>query len=368
MATITEEAVHAALAEVVDPTFEATLAKLGTLSEVKLDGAKVLARVRVSSPAESVQVELRKRAEAALKAVGVDELALVFDVQVPTRETTSNDPIPAVRNVILVMSDKDGVGKSTVAANLALALARSGTRVGLLDADVYGPSVPTMLGIEGHPTSKDGKLIEPLKRFGVKLMSIGFLLEDPRQAVIWRGAMLHGALQQFISDVNWGELDYLVLDLPPGTGDVALTLAQNLKVTGAVMVTTPQEVAVIDVHKALSMCKKLDIPVLGIVENMSYFVDPSGERHALFGEGGGARLAEEWKTPVLAQIPIDPAVGRAGDAGTPVVQSDPTSASAKVFMALAENLSERIARLHRERACGDEAPVTEGPKRLRILR
>ncbi|NOY91303.1 MAG: Mrp/NBP35 family ATP-binding protein [Deltaproteobacteria bacterium] len=367
MAEITLENVQAALAAVEDPTFEATLAKLGTLDEVKLEGQKVSARVRVSSPTESVREEIRRRVEKALETLGMTQVSLEFDIQIPTRETTSNDPIPTVRNVILVMSGKGGVGKSTVAANLALALARSGTRVGLLDADVYGPSVPTMLGIQGHPSSKDGKRIEPLQRFGVKLMSIGFLLEDPKQAVIWRGAMLHGALQQFISDVNWGELDYLVLDLPPGTGDVALTLAQNLKVTGALMVTTPQEVALIDVHKALSMCKKLDIPVLGIVENMSYFVDPSGTRHALFGEGGGAKLAEEWKTPVLAQIPIDPAVGRAGDAGTPVVQADPTCASAKVFTAMAENLTERIARMHRERAGGEEAPVTAGPKRLRIV-
>ncbi len=367
MAEITLENVKAALATVEDPTFEATLGKLGTLSEGKREGDEVSAMVRVSSPAESVQAEILTRAEKALAELGVTQLSLEFDVQVPTRETTSNDPIPTVRNVILVMSGKGGVGKSTVAVNLALALARSGTRVGLLDADVYGPSVPTMLGISGHPSSKDGKRIEPLQRFGVKLMSIGFLLEDPKQAVIWRGAMLHGALQQFISDVNWGELDYLVLDLPPGTGDVALTLAQNLKVTGALMVTTPQEVALVDVHKALSMCKKLDIPVLGIVENMSYFVDPSGTRHALFGEGGGAKLADEWDTPVLAQIPIDPAVGRAGDAGTPVVQADPTCASAKVFTAMAENLTERIARMHRERAGGEQAPATAGPKRLRIV-
>ncbi|HTB73668.1 MAG TPA: Mrp/NBP35 family ATP-binding protein, partial [Polyangiaceae bacterium] len=192
--------------------------------------------------------------------------------QVHARAIGADDPLPGVKNIVLVMSGKGGVGKSSVATNLTLALSRAGFRTGLLDADIYGPSIPTMLGVAGRPVSLDGKTIEPLARFGVKLMSIGFLLEDPKAAVIWRGPMLHGALQQFMKDVAWGELDFLVMDLPPGTGDVTLTLSQRVKVTGAVMVTTPQAVATDDVFKSVSMCKKVNIPILGVVENMSWFI------------------------------------------------------------------------------------------------
>src|SRR6185295_6053932 len=265
---------------------------------------------------------------------------------------------PGVRNVILVMSGKGGVGKSTVAANLALALLRAGARVGLLDADIYGPSVPTMLGVEGHPSSADGVHIEPLERFGLKLMSIGFLVDDPKQAIVWRGPMLNGALTQFLRDVAWGKLDYLVLDLPPGTGDVALTLAQKVKVTGAVVVTTPQEVALVDVYKAVSMCEKLSIPILGVVENMSFFVDTAGVRHDLFGKGGGAKVAELAKAPLLAQIPIEQSVREWGDKGTPIVQAAPDSTAAKAFAALAEELASRIALVHFQRT-GGKAPATE---------
>ena len=304
----------------------------------------------------------------AVEPLGVEFVEVELKVDVPTRETTSTDPIPDVRNVILVMSGKGGVGKSTVATNLALALRRLGSRVGLLDADIYGPSIPTMLGVEGHPSSKDGKRIQPLQRFGIKLMSIGFLLEDPKQAVVWRGPMLHGALQQFVSDVDWGGLDYLVLDLPPGTGDVALTLAQKLKITGAVIVTTPQEVALQDVYKSVSMCQKLNVPILGVIENMSHFVDSAGVTHELFGSGGGQKIAEFAEAPLFGQIPIDPKVREWGDQGTPVVQAAPSSPSGQAFSAVADALAERVAMEHFERAGGDEAPEGEGPKRLRILR
>ena len=269
---------------------------------------------------------------------------------VPSREIGPGDPLPTVRNVILVMSGKGGVGKSTTATNLALALSRSGHRVGLLDADIYGPSIPTMLGVSGRPVSLDGKRIEPLTRFGVKIMSIGFLLEDPKQAIVWRGPMLHGALQQFLKDVNWGELDFLVLDLPPGTGDVALTLSQQLHATGAVIVTTPQPVATDDVYKSVSMCEKVNIPILGVVENMSYFVDTAGVRHELFGKGGGQAVAEFAKAPLLGQVAIDQSVREWGDKGTPVVQAAPESAIAKSFVEIAERLVEVIE----ARAGGDE--------------
>lgn len=249
--------------------------------------------------------------------------------------------MPGVRHVVLVTSGKGGVGKSTTATNLALALSRMGQRVGLLDADIYGPSIPTMLGITGRPVSLDGKSIEPLTRFGLKMMSIGFLLEDPKQAVVWRGPMLHGALQQFLNDVHWGELDFLVLDLPPGTGDVALTLSQRVRATGAVIVTTPQPVATDDVYKAVSMCKKVNIPVLGVVENMSYFVDSAGVRHEIFGKGGGQAVADFAEAPLLGQVAIDQKVREAGDAGVPIVQGLPDNATAQSFVKIAEALVER---------------------------
>jgi ATP-binding protein involved in chromosome partitioning len=256
----------------------------------------------------------------------------------PSRSPAPDDPVGGVHHVILVMSGKGGVGKSTTATNLAMALARAGHRTGLLDADIYGPSIPTMFGVSGRPVSTDGKTIEPLQRFGVKLMSIGFLLDDPKSAVIWRGPMLHGALQQFLKDVAWGDLDFLVLDLPPGTGDVALTLSQRVAVSGAVIVTTPQLVATDDVYKAVSMCTKVNIPVLGVVENMSYFVDTAGVRHELFGKGGGQAVADFANAPLLGQIPIDQSVREWGDKGTPVVQAAPESAIAKSFAALADSL------------------------------
>ncbi|HEY8946015.1 MAG TPA: Mrp/NBP35 family ATP-binding protein [Polyangiaceae bacterium] len=260
------------------------------------------------------------------------------EVQVPARPVAADDPVPEVKNVVLVMSGKGGVGKSTVATNLALALSRMGTRVGLLDADIYGPSIPTMLGIAGQPTS-DGQRITPLERFGVKLMSIGFLLEDPKSAVVWRGPMLHGALLQFLKDVAWGALDFLLLDLPPGTGDVALTLSQKVRASGAVVVTTPQEVALQDVYKSVSMCQKVGIPVLGVVENESYFVcDGCEKRHELFGAGGGQKVADFAQAPLLGQIPLHPSVREWGDAGTPIVQASPGSPTAQAFVRVAEAL------------------------------
>ena len=268
------------------------------------------------------------------------------------REIGPDDPVPDVKNVLLVMSGKGGVGKSTVACNLALALSRMGTRVGLLDADIYGPSIPTMLGISGQPMS-DGKKIRPLERYGVKLMSIGFLLEDPKTAVVWRGPMLHGALLQFLKDVDWGDLDYLLLDLPPGTGDVALTLSQRVRTNGAVIVTTPQEVALQDVYKAVTMAQKVGIPIVGVVENESYFVcNKCSERHELFGSGGGLKVAELAEAPLLGQIPLHPTVREWGDAGTPIVEAAPASPISGAFVAVAERLVERLSEMNAERTGG----------------
>jgi ATP-binding protein involved in chromosome partitioning len=261
------------------------------------------------------------------------------------RAIGEDDPVPGAKDVVLVMSGKGGVGKSTVAANLALALARSGKSVGLLDADMYGPSLPTMFGISGRPVS-DGSKIRPLVRFGVKLMSIGFLLDDEKAAVVWRGPMLHGALLQFLKDVDWGDLDYLLLDLPPGTGDIALTLSQRVRSSGAVIVTTPQEVALQDVYKSVSMAQKVGISVLGVVENESYFVcDGCQRRHEPFGRGGGEKVAAFAEAPLLGQIPMETAVREWGDAGTPIVEASPGSESARAFTGVADALIARIAEL-----------------------
>ncbi|HEX7480051.1 MAG TPA: Mrp/NBP35 family ATP-binding protein [Polyangiales bacterium] len=368
MPTPTVQTVEAALRGVIDPVFGKPMLELGLLSDISVGDATAALTATVASVSEDAHKEITSAVESALTALGIEHVDLRFRLEVPMRRTNADDPVPLVRNVILVMSGKGGVGKSTCAANLALALHRSGARVGLLDADIYGPSVPTMLGVSGHPRAIDGKSIEPMSRFGMKLMSIGFLLESDKDAVIWRGPMVQGALNQFFTDVAWGELDYLVLDLPPGTGDVALTLAQRLKSTGALIVTTPQEVALQDVYKSVSMCKKLNVPILGVVENMSYFVDPAGNKHEIFGSGGGAKIAAFAEAPLLGQIPLDPTVRQWGDDGTPIVQALPEHPTARAFVQVAEALSLRIARDAFERTGGEKAPDTHGPRRLKIMR
>ncbi|MFY0576986.1 Mrp/NBP35 family ATP-binding protein [Cystobacter fuscus] len=248
-----------------------------------------------------------------------------------------------MKNVILVGAGKGGVGKSTVSVNLATALARDGATVGLLDADFYGPSVPLMTGITEKPTSPDGKTLLPMEKHGLKVMSIGFLVEA-EQALIWRGPMLHGALMQLIRDVRWGELDYLILDLPPGTGDVALTLSQSVRAAGAVLVTTPQDVALADVVRAKQMFDKVHIPVLGIVENMSQFICPNCS-HAthIFNRGGGQKAAQMFSIPFLGEIPLDLKIRESGDAGVPVVLSAPDSPEALAFRTMARNIAGRVS-------------------------
>jgi ATP-binding protein involved in chromosome partitioning len=327
---ITEETVRAALAAALPPD---------AIRAIHLAGGDVIVTVGNVGPHAEIGTAIRTTL-AALE--GVRAIEVRWADPAPSRTVRPDDPIKEVHNVVLVMSGKGGVGKSTVATNLAMALHRSGYRVGLLDADIYGPSIPTMLGVTGRPVSLDGKTIEPLERFGVKLMSIGFLVDDPKQAIVWRGPMLHGALMQFLRDMNWGALDFLVLDLPPGTGDVALSLSQSVAVTGALIVTTPQNVATDDVYKSVSMCKKVNIPILGVVENMSFFIDTAGVRHELFGKGGGQAIAEFSEAPLLGQLPIEPTVREWGDKGTPVVQAAPGSSIASTFMGIAEKLVDVI--------------------------
>ncbi|MBP9112492.1 MAG: Mrp/NBP35 family ATP-binding protein [Polyangiaceae bacterium] len=343
------------------------LAGHATMHDALLLGADVT--LDLSRMGDAARDEIADKARKVCTDGGYTNITVRFRDVPKGRERGADDILPEVDHVILVMSGKGGVGKSTTATNLAMALARSGFRVGLLDADIYGPSIPTMFGVTGRPVSFDGKMIEPLERFGVKLMSLGFLLEDAKQAVIWRGPMLHGALLQFMKDVHWGALDFLVMDLPPGTGDVALTLSQKARPTGAVMVTTPQAVATDDVYKSVSMCEKVNIPILGVVENMSFFIDSAGVRHELFGKGGGAAIAEFAKAPLLGQIPIDQSVREWGDKGTPVTQAAPFSPIARAFVEVGEKLLSVID----ERMAETAGPVIDrsggaGRKRLSVVK
>jgi ATP-binding protein involved in chromosome partitioning len=252
--------------------------------------------------------------------------------------------LPGVKNLLAVASGKGGVGKSTVAANLALALHKQGSKVGLMDADIYGPSVPIMMGLHGVDPQTTAF---PMEKFGLRLMSMGFIVK-PEQAVIWRGPMVHRAITQFLTDLDWGQLDYLVIDLPPGTGDAQLTLTQTAPLTGAVIVTTPQDVSLIDARKGLEMFRQVRVPVLGIVENMSYFVGDDGKRYEIFRHGGGKKLAAETGVPFLGEIPIDPRVAEAGDAGEPIVHKYPDSAVAKAYLALAKTVADQLAKAGKE--------------------
>ncbi|MBK8252840.1 MAG: Mrp/NBP35 family ATP-binding protein [Polyangiaceae bacterium] len=342
--SLSPESLRKSLERVQDPELGRSIVDAGMVGGITVTDGNVTVAIDSTTPASPHKDKIESDVRAALTAAGASNVGVKWGVRIPTRNILSDDPCPGVKNIVLVMSGKGGVGKSTVAANLAVALSRSGAKVGLLDADMYGPSVPTMFGVMGRPTSADGQKFLPLERFGIKLMSIGFLLEDAKSAVVWRGPMIQGALLQFLKDVDWGELDYLVLDLPPGTGDIILTISQKVRSTGAIVVTTPQEVALQDVYKSVSMAQKVGITILGVVENESYFIcDGCTKRHELFGSGGGAKVAEMAEAPLLGQIPLEPGVREWGDAGTPVTQAAPNSAVAKAFIDLAGALAGRIS-------------------------
>lgn len=342
----TEEAVRSALKPVKDPHLDKELASLRMLKGVKVEGAQATVQLELYTPAYADRDKLEMMVkQAALSVPGVTEVVVEFSARVEGKAARLADQnrVPGVKNIIAVAAGKGGVGKSTVATNLALALRAHGATVGLLDADVYGPSVPTMLGDPEVPAGqKVGEKIIPAVHWGIKVMSIGFFVER-EGAVVWRGPMVHKLLQQFLEDVDWGQLDYMVVDLPPGTGDAQLSLSQLIPITGAVIVTTPQEVALIDVVKAVSMFKKVEIPVLGVVENMSWYTCPAcGHHDEIFSRGGGRRLADQLGVPLLGEVPIDSKIRFGGDAGRPVVVGAPESENARIFMDVAAQVATKI--------------------------
>lgn len=345
MTQISEQSVLDALRQIQDPDLHKDIVTLGFIRDLKIEGSEVSFRVVLTTPACPVKEELEGAARAAVAALpGVTDVRVTMDSEVPKgRGIGDKVTMPGVRNIIAVSSGKGGVGKSTVAVNLAVSLTLDGARVGLMDMDVYGPNVPLMLGASSaRPEVEDGRLL-PIEAYGVRLMSMAILQPGDKPMIV-RGPILHGLVKQFLTDVKWGELDYLIVDMPPGTGDVQLSLAQLVPVQGAVLVTTPQEVAVMDVRRALRMFETVAVPVLGVVENMSYFVAPdTGIQYNIFGEGGGRKLAESYGVPFLGAVPLGLEVREGGDKGVPVVVGQPESAQAVAFRKVAEEVARQVS-------------------------
>ncbi len=339
---VTQEAVLAALSKVQEPELHKDLVSLKMIRDLKIEGGKVNFTVVLTTPACPLRTQIEREARSAVAAIpGVKSVEVKLDANVPNDGRTRGLIQLPIRNAVAVASGKGGVGKSTVAANLAVVLAQSGARVGLLDADIYGPNIPTMMGVTRLPPLQNNRLI-PAVAYGVKVMSIGFLVK-PDQPLIWRGPMLHSAIRQFLSDVDWGELDYLVIDLPPGTGDAGLSLAQSMPLSGGIIVTLPQQVSIDDARRGLEMFRQLNVPVLGVVENMSYLELPDGTRMDVFGTGGGERLAKESGVPFIGAIPMDPAVRTGGDTGKPVVVSAPESPVAQALRHVTEDVAAKLS-------------------------
>ncbi|MCS6846187.1 MAG: Mrp/NBP35 family ATP-binding protein [Anaerolineae bacterium] len=347
------------LSAVNDPELRRDLVSLGMIRDLRVDGGDVRFTVRLTTPACPLRNQIERDCRAALGTLpGVRRVEIAFDADV-----SRDDRLAAlgIRNLIVVASGKGGVGKTTCAVNLAVALAQRGARVGLLDADIYGPNVPLMLGLQDErPGVRQGRM-QPLERYRLRVMSMGFLLRSD-QPVIWRGPMLHKALEQLIMDTAWGELDYLFVDLPPGTGDVSLSLAQIAPISGAVIVTTPQDVALADVQKGIAAFRQMNVPVLGVIENMSYFVcDCCGKRHDLFSHGGGRRMAERLGVACLGEVPLHPVVREGGDAGAPVVAAQPDNPAAAAFVAIAGALAAAISVLNFNRRTPSFIPLADIP-------
>jgi len=336
-----------ALSHVMDPDLGRDLVALKMIEEIAVDGNNVAFTVVLTTPACPLKEQIRVACvEAIHEHISGDvNVEVRMTSNVTSRSRDQDQILPGVRNTVAVASGKGGVGKSTVACNLAVALSKSGARVGLVDTDIYGPSIPMMFGLtDQRPRVNERKQIVPLERFGVKLLSMGFLIE-PGEAVVWRGPMVTSAVRQFLEQADWGELDYLILDLPPGTGDIQLTLVQTISISGAIVVSTPQEVALADARKAVAMFQKVNVPVLGIVENMAYFTPPDlpDRKYYLFGKGGARALALELGVPLLAEIPLEQAVREGGDEGLPAVLREDTIVSADAFLELSQRTAQELS-------------------------
>ncbi len=346
MNQLSEQSILQALSQIIDPDLRKDIVTLGFVKDLTINGGDVSFRLVLTTPACPVKEAFEDEARQLVGAIaGVANVNVTMDAVVPQgRGIANNVAVPGVKNIIAVSSGKGGVGKSTVAVNLAVSLALDGAKVGLMDADVYGPNVPLMLGI-GHvqPEVFNNQLV-PLEAHGIRVISMAVLV-PPDKPMILRGPMLHGVVRQFLSDVNWGELDYLIVDMPPGTGDVQLSLAQLVPVQGAVLVTTPQAVSLADVRRAVKMFEQVSIPVLGVIENMSYFIPPDmpDKRYNIFGTGGGQQLASEYNLRFLGEVPLGMEVREGGDSGVPVVISTPESPQAKAFRTVAEEVARQIS-------------------------
>ena len=346
MATPDRDAILKALTVVVDPDLRRDIVSLNFVKDVVVDGGRVAFTIELTTPACPVKDQMRDQALAAVQAlpgvtsVDVQLSAKVRSVSAPEK---GGPPLPGVKNVIAVGAGKGGVGKTTVAVNLALALSRCGSRVGILDGDIYGPNVPMMMGLNTQLTTDNQRRIVPAEKHGVQVISIGFMTKDD-DAIIWRGPMLHGAIQQFFREVAWHDLDYLIIDMPPGTGDVALSLSQTVPVVGAVVVTTPQQVSLADSRRAVRMYQKLNIPTLGLVENMSYYSCTNCHHEAdIFGHGGGEQLANEMGVPFLGRLPVYQPIREGSDVGVPLVVAEPASFAAKAFLTVAERTAAQVS-------------------------
>jgi len=344
--SISEEQVKTSLKSVKYPGFTRDIVSFGLVKSIHIDNGDVKVQLALATNDPNIPAAIKNNAESALRAIeGIRSTKVLIDIHAPPAGAgtgMATTRIPGIKHVIAVASGKGGVGKSTVAANLAVALEQTGARVGLCDCDIYGPSISLMFGTRERPTATEENKIVPIEQYGLRLMSMGFLLDDTSPAIL-RGPMVTRYTQQFLRQVEWGELDYLVLDLPPGTGDIQLTIVQTVALSGAIIVTTPQEVALIDARKAATMFDKVNVPVLGLIENMSYFMSPSdGKRYDIFGSGGGEREARRLRVPLLGQIPIDITTREAGDRGIPIVSEDRQSPVTKEFVRIAKGLRERL--------------------------